>query len=157
MPLDFMIWISPSSLPRSPNPLGGGRTLLIGRRFSYSPEGSHRPQSNDNGNNPSLGFERTQAKHDPGSALFPDPFARRLRTGSFLRVGPQARESGGERSVWIFSIAGELHAAGVDRFGQTAAHKAQGGGRSIALWFQGQGGRFTGKFLAPVQLQARLF
>lgn len=53
-------------------------------------------------------------------------------------------------------VAGKQKAAGLDRFGEAATHRAQGEGGNGTFGFDGQGRCFTGKFEAAIELQACL-
>jgi hypothetical protein len=53
-------------------------------------------------------------------------------------------------------VAGKQKAAGLDRFGEAATHRAQGEGGNGTFRFDGQARRFTGKFEAAIEMQARL-
>jgi len=53
-------------------------------------------------------------------------------------------------------VAGKQKAAGLDRFGEAATHRAQREGGDGTFRFNGQGCRFTGKFEAAIELQACL-
>ena len=60
----------------------------------------------------------------------------------------------GRRSAKL--VAGKQKAAGLDRFGEAAANRAQDEGGNGAFGFDRQRRRFTGEFEAAVELQARL-
>ena len=75
--------------------------------------------------------------------------------GGTARKSPHAPEQPpGCRASTL--VAGKQKAAGLDRFGEAATHRAQREGGDGTFRLDGQGCRFTGKFEAAIELQACL-